>query len=797
MLRIDPVLLGGSKQVRRSVMSNEAPSSIIAAQPELAPLYSAYMTAGQVPHPATTPMSATGKAESPTFISARHLSGINDVDTLAEGEAQLVRAGDTLSADRIIYRVADDEVEAVGNVRLTSPDADISGTRLRMRMEESTGEFEEPAYAIRRQQPPFEEPALTVSGLPALRADGSVMVLSGRMIERPPAVGSGTAERMEFRGEDFYHLKKATYSTCGPGRRDWEIAVDKVDLDYASSVGTANSATVRFMGAPIFYTPWLEFSLNGERKSGMLPPTLGSTSKSGFEITAPWYWNIAPNMDATITPRYMTKRGLQINTEFRYMDYGYNGQARVEVLPDDKQADRNRYGYSILHTHNFGRGLMGQVKLNGVSDDDYFSDLSTRVSSVAQGNLLRQARLMYNQSWYGAAINVQSYQTLQDLASPYRRLPQITAYANRYDLPGRLAFNFNAEYISLDHPTKVIGKRTTLYPQMSLPFYTPAFWLTPKIGVHSTQYELAGQDRPEAATWKNVDSSQNRQVPIFSVDGGFVMERDASMFGTALTQTLEPRLHYLYVPRRDQKNIPVFDTALADFSYAQMFSENRYVGGDRVGDANHMTFAMTSRFLDAVSGAELLRATLGTRYYFTLQDVTLPGEKPRSGRSADLLAALSGQVAPKVYTDLAWQYNPRDDQTERLTLGARYRPAAGKIINAGYRFTRDQLGQIDVSTQWPLFGGWHGVGRYNYSTREHRVIETIGGLEYNADCWVGRVVVQRLATLDEKPTSAIFLQLELNDFSKIGSNPMDLLRRNIPGYGVINQPTSDPVFGTY
>ena len=736
---------------------------------------------------------------------------------VAEGDAMLQRAGDTLLADRLTYRQADDEVVAIGNVRLTSPDTSITGPRLRMRMEESTGEFESPAYTIRSQPAAVPEPALTLSGLPAVDSSGRVLATTGRMILPPPVTGSGEAELMEFRGEDQYFLKKATYSTCAPGQRDWEIGVDELDLDYNSDLGQARNALVTFKGVPILYSPWMSFALNNQRKSGLLTPTIGSSSTSGLEISTPWYWNIAPDMDATITPRVMTKRGVQLNTEFRYLvrdTFNQNphpgapndeGQVRVEYLPGDQLANRDRYGYAITHRQTLGNGFTAALNLNGVSDDNYFSDLSTRMSQVSQGNLLRQGTLTYGGPWYSATLNLQTYQTLQadpanPLLPPYRRLPQVTGAANRYDLPFGMAFNLSAEYVNFDHPTNLLGRRTTLYPQLSLPLAASSFWLTPKIGVHTTHYELDGQNRPEAvaAGWGSAPPSQSRSVPIFSVDGGFVMERDTDLFGgRSLVQTLEPRAYYLFVPAKDQRNIPIFDTGIAGFNYAQIFAENRYAGGDRIGDANQLTLAVTSRLLDPAGGAELLRATLGTRYYFSQQspDVFIPNvETPRTERSADILAALTGQVLPKTYADFGWQYNPRDNRTEMLTLGGRYRPEAGKILNASYRYSRESLDQIDVSGQWPMFGGWHGVGRYNYSLKERRIIETIGGLEYDAGCWVGRVVAQRLATIADKPTSALFFQLELNGFSRIGSNPLNLLKRNIPGYGVINQPTADPVF---
>lgn len=654
-LRVDPVLLGGTALARKDSsatppVSTETQPPEVAERPALPPLYSAHVTAGAIPHPATTAFSHAGKDSAPTYVTARHIQGVNEVETIAEGDALLERGGDSLLADRIIYRQADDEVEAIGNVRLTAPDSLITGPRLRMRMEEGTGEFDSPAYTIRNVPAPVQEPAVTLSGLPAVDADGRVLATSGRMLQPPPVTGSGVAERLEFRGEDQYRLENASYSTCAPGQRDWEVSVDTLDLDYLSEIGKARNATVRFMGVPVMYSPWMSFALSNQRKSGFLSPTIGSTSKSGFEVTAPWYWNIAPNMDATITPRAMSRRGLQLNTELRYLDYAYQGVARVEYLPDDKLANRDRYGYAFAHTQNLGRGFNFSTNINGVSDDDYYSDLSTRVASISQGNLLRQGVLTYGGSWYNAALNVQTYQTLQNLAQPYQRLPQLTAAANRYDLPLGLAFNFSGEYVNFDHDTNVIAKRTTLYPQLSLPLTTPAFWVTPKLGIHHTRYQLDGQDRPAAAAWATVPASQSRSVPIFTVDGGFIMERDTEMFGQQLTQTLEPRAYYVNVPNKDKVILPhVFDTGLVGFSYANMFRENRYAGGDRIGDANEITLAVTSRLLDPVGGSELLRTTLGTRYYFDDQQVTLPGETPRNERKADILAALTGQVLPNTY----------------------------------------------------------------------------------------------------------------------------------------------------
>jgi LPS-assembly protein len=367
-------------------------------------------------------------------------------------------------------------------------------------------------------------------------------------------------------------------------------------------------------------------------------------------------------------------------------------------------------------------------------------------------------------------------------------LPQATLSVVRPDLPGGLVFNFSGEFVNFGHPTLVEGKRILAYPQISLPLQTSAFFLTPKLGLHVTRYNLQDQGA-------GVPNQISRQMPIFSVDTGVVMERDVTWQGRSLTQTLEPRLYYVKIPYRDQSQIPVFDSGLADFNFAQMFSENRYVGNDRIGDANQITAATVSRLIDPATGSELVRAAVGQRFYFNSQQVTLPDEVARTDRKTDLLATFSGQVMPKTYLDAGWQYSPSLHHTEVLNLGVRYQPEINKVINAGYRFTRDQIKQIDFSAQWPVFGGWYAIGRYNYSIQDRKLIEGLAGLEYDGGCWVARLVLHRLVTGTGTSSSAMFFQLELNGLARIGSNPVDMLKRNIPGYGVINQPTADPIFG--
>lgn len=793
---------------------------LVEEQPALPPLYSAHADAGLVPALRPTgqlaPLQVDKNAAYPTFIAASRLDGSNDNEVVAQGEAELRRTNTILTADRLTYWKVEDEMEAVGNVRYAKEAEFMAGPKLRLNLTEYTGYFEQPNYSMThsaKEQKPTYSPTLGAAAQPVRKLPSflprekkqktAVATIAGEVVDgQNLTTASGKADLIEFQGENRMRLTNATYTTCSADDPDWYAKVAELNLDYDREVAEGRDATLVFKDVPLFHTPWLSFSLNNKRKSGLLSPTFGASSSSGIEFTLPYYWDIAPNMDATISPRLMSKRGLQVNTEYRYLNYDYKGQARLEWLPNDRLADRNRYGYSIQHLHpNLGNGFSGSLNLNGVSDGTYFRDLSTHIAQASQGNLLRQGILSYGGWWGGASVNLQTYQTLQDpalppVSKPYQRLPQITVVSNRPEFFGGTAFAFNGEYVNFDHPTLDTARRLTFYPQLSLPLQTPAWYVTPKIGLHSTRYDI------NRRTSTGPDTVV-RNLPVFSVDSGLAFERDLSWFGKSLVQTLEPRLFYLLVPQRTQNNIPVFDSGLADFNFATIFSDNVYSGVDRIADANQITAALTSRLIDPQSGEEYVRGMVGQRYYFAKQNVTLPGEPSRPGGTSDFLAALSGRLMPNTYTDVAWQYDPRDGETERFVLGGRWQPDFAKVVNASYRYTRSHaltggtpgIRQVDFSGQWPLGRGLYGVGRFNYSILERKIIETIGGLEYNGGCWVGRLVLQRYASASGGTNTGLFAQLELNDFSKIGSNPLELLARRIPGYGRINQPTSDPVFG--
>ncbi len=772
----------------------------------------------------------------PVFLSAQRMGGLIDREFVAEGDSEIRKIGTIVNSDRLTYWPIDDEVEAEGNVRLEQGGDFITGPKMRLRLEDQVGYFEQPSYTIKRQ-PQAGSKAATDKAYAAAYSgqQGAGFWSSG--FATPSVQAStksgptmtearGEADRIDFEGVNQIRLTNGTYTTCAPGNDDWYAKSSNLKLDYDREVGDGDDGTVYFKGVPIFYSPWLSFSLNNQRKSGVLAPTFGTSSTSGVELSVPYYWNIAPNMDATITPRVMTKRGVQVTNEFRYLNtaYGglYRGEANVEFLPSDKlQNGDNRYGFSLTHLQTAANGFTGQINYNKVSDDDYFTDLSSGIAQTSQVNLLQQGVLSYGGGgWWNATANFQQYQTLQPDPNnpnriPYKLLPQITVNARKPDLY-MTDSSFMGQFTHFTRPdqiisgTKVIGdsgQRTVLYPQVALPYVTPGWYITPKLGLNVRHYSLSGQ---AAGTPGSLSST----LPIASIDSGMTFERPSNWFGQDYTQTLEPRLYYLNIPYKNQDAIPNFDSGLADFNFAQIFSENQFSGWDRINNANQLTAAVTTRLIEPTSGNEIMRAMFGQRFYFTKNRVALtastsPTTDDGKWDKSDFLAAFSGQVLPKVYADTAWQYNVSDQQVKRYSLGARYQPEPGKVLNAAYRYNRDAsapIDQIDISGQWPISGRWHAVGRLNYSFKDEgtnlstskqggRVIESIAGLEYNGGCWVLRGVVHQTALTQENKSTAFFIQLELNDFSRIGSNPLTLLKRNIQGYRLINEPAADPVFG--
>jgi LPS-assembly protein len=695
--------------------------------------------------------------EAATVIDAERIEGVGELEITASGNAEIRRGEVTIFGDLLRYNAEFGRAQGEGGVRLQRGVDRFFGPRMEYSTRDDTGTVEDPRYLLQRER-----------------------------------TARGGAEQLDILGPNRYLLRDATFTTCEPGRDDWVLQASQIELDYEAEEGTAKNTRLRFYDVPIFGFPYVTFPLENRRRSGLLTPYYSQTTQRGFEFGLPYYWNIAPERDLTVTPVYMTKRGLQLKNHARYLDRAYSGELRLELLPDDREFGETRRGLSLQHAQSFAPGFTGNLDYNRVSDDRYFTDLASQVRQVSIGNLQQDGYVTYNGHLgafpYTAQARMQRFQTLQDplapIDPPYHRVPQLSFSSGFNNLAGLFDAGVPVEFVRFSHDAKVQGSRASWNPVVTLPLLRPGGFLTPKLGLRQVGYDLE-RVQPGAELTPRVS------IPWFSADTGLIFERDARFFGETLTQTLEPRLFYVRVPYRNQDAIPLFDTALADFNFPQLFSENRFTGGDRLGDANQATLALTSRFLGQ-NGQEAFRAMIGQRYYFSDERVGLTPTSPlRASTESDVLASVGGRLFRHWTFDATTQYSRLQQQWERYTASMRYNPEIAKVINASYRFSRDTIRQIDVSAQWPLSAGWYGVGRYNYSFLDKRLLEGLAGFEYNAGCWVLRAVIQRVQAAAQVAATGFFLQLEFNGVGQIGTDDVvGLLSRNVPGYRVTNP--SDP-----
>lgn len=750
-----------------------------------------------------TSSDKTAASPEAMVIEAQHLEMFLDRKMRAIGDAEMRQDDKAIFGDRIDYDVLNEELHVVGNTRVEQNGLVVLGPELRLKLDDREGEMKEPVFTFNRQ--PGAPVAAAASDTAGLTAYSTVSRIPGASEETSASTGfaRGDAKRIVFEGPDKERLYKARYTTCEAGVDDWYLRANELELDHHTETGTATHASVEFKGVPILYTPWIDFPFNKQRKSGLLAPSFGTTTKSGVELSIPYYWNIAPDMDATIAPRYLSKRGMQLQGEFRYLDENYSGEDSLELLPNDSQADRDRYYAKIVHSHTFGSGWSGNLHIERVSDDQYFSDMTTSIVATSRVNLPQRGNLAYSDDVWNFSGLIERYQTLDELSFPYQRLPQFTLTGEKeWDYLSGNLYSQWTKFDRSDHApisqamvsapntslvTGVTGSRSVLYPSISVPLARSYGYITPKLGVHYTNYKLDNAGFTLTDSDGNVTSSEftsdSRSLPIFSLDSGLFFDRDFRVVKNMYTQTLEPRLFYVYVPYDDQSRLPVFDSGEADLSLSTLFSENKFTGNDRINDANQLSLAVTTRLIDSKTGLQRLAATIGQRFYFSDRRVGLPGAEEITSSTSDIVAAITARLRNHWNVDAGWQYNTDLERSVKSNIGARYNPEPGKTLNLSYRFTRESLEQIDISTEWPLASRWYGLARWNYSLREDRPIEGLAGVEYDAGCWQARAVMQRVSVAtDEDPNYAFFFQLELGGMTSIGTSPLSLLKRSIPGY---------------
>lgn len=657
------------------------------------------------------------------------------------------RGAQSLFAEQITYDAASEAAQAQGGIRYRSGERLLFGSQADLALGDETGEIDRASFWLLDKH------------------------LRGR------------AETLFIEGPARMRLQSTLFTTCDEGHEFWRLKAARLALDQAENVGVAHHARLELLGVPVFYTPYLSFPLAG-RKTGFLIPSIGDSSRSGQEISLPWYLNIAPDKDATLTPRYMSKRGVLWDGEFRYLNARSRGDISLAYLPGDRVYGGDRRAIAINHLGDPAPGWRTSLRYRRVSDGDYLNDFGTRLNVTSITHLESRAEASYGDDRWNASLMVQKYQTLDPLqpltARPYARLPQLKLGMSTLPLAGGLALDAHAELVRFEREAGVIGNRIDIQPSLSLPLASDAAFLTPRLSFRHTRYALQ-------RTAPGSDASPVRNLPLFSLDSGLFFERNLSA-GRASLQTLEPRLFYLYVPYVDQSELivdengvsRVFDSSQPLLSIGQMFRDNRFNGADRVGDANQLSTVLTSRFLDD-DGRELASASLGRIFYFSDRQVTLPGRAVETQVASNWLGQVNTHWTSALNSRLSLEWDAEERQVARGTASLRYHPGPRSALNMGYRFERDRLEQTDFSVMWPVWKGLSLLGRRRYSIQDDLLLESVAGFEYESCCWTVRVVRRhyRVNVKDETLTETLWLQLELKGLSSVGRDVESLLARDI------------------
>ncbi|MBB71120.1 MAG: hypothetical protein CMF50_01820 [Legionellales bacterium] len=729
-----------------------------------------------------------------------------------------------------------DTVDAYGNVHLREPGKLVIGDRGHLRLSDNTGSLYDVIYRMT-----FD----AVPQLPVTSAEDDVN-FSG-------TTAWGRAKKIRRRPDGIVTISDASYTTCPPPKNTWHVFAKKLHLDKESGRGTAENATLYFHEAPVFYSPYFNFPLDNRRQSGFLFPTFGHSEDDGFELAAPFYWNIAPNYDATITPKLMTQRGVQLNGNFRYLTESSHGDIHGSILPQDQEfkdfrqdtldkypvgtPGRNRlkndgldrYFISVQDNTALTDHWSTFLYLNRASDDYYFDDFSSDPAQITDNQLINKGSLFYNDQHWHFTGNVQGYQTLHPVNqtavnNQYSMLPQLRMRGEFPDAVDGINFDLDSEAVYFDKDTNpgeseapVIGNRLYLEPGLSMPIYRPQGYLKPEVKLSATQYDLRHQVPGE-------DSSITRVLPIADIDAGLFFDRYFNFLGNGYQQTFEPRLFYLFVPNENQDDIPLFDTDVQPFTYNQLFRTNRFNGIDRIGDANQLSVAMTSRFLQQATGEEKLRASIGQIYYFrnrkvnidtSTQDLvtlenSVPSDTPSSPIAGQLLYHINN--AWNFESNIAW--DPNVNETNNGNFFFQYMPDHDHIFNVGYVYLRggdldpgtnpknssNDLNQVDFSVAWPLIKNWKAVARWNYNISHNHPQTYFAGLEYDSCCWAIRTVIGRefnyLETLPNGKNHEVFdnkvyIEFVFKGLGDAGVNSATgLLKDGIPGYsdnfGMVN-----------
>lgn len=705
------------------------------------------------PAPTSEPLAA----DTPVDVDTGALTYQQDSGILVlSGGVDVRRAQERVVADRLTYDRNTGDIKTEGATLLDRPGLRMIGDRALLNLETDQGQMHDVSYR-------FSDSA-------NLR---------------------GTADLAELLNPSQTRYSGLVYSTCPPGTNAWSIKASKLKLDQDEGIGVARDARLRIKGVPVAYTPYLRFPIDDRRRSGFLIPTIGTSDESGFELTVPYYWNIAPNLDATLSPQFLSERGLLMGTEVRYMTRRDRGRIEAEFMPNDAKYDGDspRWAVNLEEDGTWLGRFRTLLEYSAVSDDQYLQDFGNGLDITSTRRLLQRGALTYAGRGWSLLTALEGYQTVDPETTPeqrpYGRLPQVLFNLNPVKVGAGLHASVNAEYDYFDHNHIVYGQRLAMQPSLSLPLRRSYGHLTPRVSLNLSGYDLSN-------TAPSQPTSPSHSIPTVEVDGKLVFERDRSWFGNSAVQTLEPRLYYLYTPFADQSETPVFDSSVLNFNFVNLFRNNRFTGRDRIGDANQITTALTSRFLDADTGEEMLRLSVGRILYFADRLVQI--DRPVQTASESPIA---GEVSARLFdqwrgrASFEWDPNEDTEQWGRRTLQLQYSEAeARRLVNLAYRFDRgtsleNRYETTDLSFQMPVSNRVNVVGRWLYSLETEETSDAFAGIEFGQCCWKVRVLGRHFKNrADNAATTSVMLQVELAGLGAFGSSVDSFLQREVYDYQV-------------
>ncbi len=677
------------------------------------------------------------------------------------GGAELTREGDAklldgvvisqgtreLSAQSATYDASERRFDVEGNVEYRSPDLRLKG---------GTGTWDS-------------------------RGSGQ---FTGAEFELPQGPARGSAGSLEMTSAGELKLREVRFTTCPAGNEDWELRASAIDIDQQTQQGKGRNVRIDLKGVPILYTPVISFPVGDARKSGFLFPSFGNSDKSGFELGVPYYFNLAPNYDLTLTPYLLSRRGAGLSGEFRYLTARSRGELDTRFLPGDDLADRDRRLSTLWHRTVLSDRLRIDASLEDASDSRYFEDFGLGPDGTSITFLDRYIHLAWLGRGWRFDGRAQDFQTIDlsvdPLVRPYSRLPQL-AFTGLWPVGGGFAASLDAEAAWFEREIGTTGLRTDATPRIAWTRRGPGYHFEPSAAWSLTAYKLTGLPAAE-------DETPDRVAPVLSLDAGLAFEREAGS-RNHLIQTVEPRMRYTWIPFRDQTDLPVFDTALPDLNLVQLFRSNRYVGADRLGDANELAAGLTTRFLREESGQQHLTATIGQRFYFESPRVVLPGELPETRSASNLV----GEIELTAWRDwsarLALEWDAEESNTMRGEASVQYRPRPDTVVNLGYRYREGLLEQWDAAFAWRLSPSWQIFARQVYSTKENKSIDRFAGFEYGGCCWRIRLLGRNyVSNRTGESDNSVLLQVELTGLSSVGTRNDAFLERGIRGYSPAPQP---------